>query len=178
MKLIPAGSNQTMTSLDIAELVESRHDNVKRTIERLVSGGIIELPPMEEVKNHLGQTVSVYLVDERSSYIVVAQLSPEFLARIVDRWQKLEKQISIPQDLPGALRLAADQAEEIEKLENKAKADAPFVDFGKTIQKSPKSIKVGDYAKVISKPLGFVVGRNNFFKWLRSEKIVDDRRMP
>ncbi len=80
----------TMTSLEIAELVEKRHDNVKRTIETLANSGVIELPQFEEVKNHLGQTVSVYLVDKRSSYIVVAQLSPEFTARLVDRWQELE----------------------------------------------------------------------------------------
>jgi phage antirepressor YoqD-like protein len=48
-----------MTSLEIAELVESRHDSVKRTIERIASVGSIELPPMVEVKNHLGQKISV-----------------------------------------------------------------------------------------------------------------------
>lgn len=39
-----------MTSLEIAELVEKRHDNVKRTKEALASAGIIELPQIEEIK--------------------------------------------------------------------------------------------------------------------------------
>jgi phage antirepressor YoqD-like protein len=49
---------------------------------------------MEEVSNPgLGpRSIAVYLVDKRSSYIVVAQLSPEFTARLVDRWQELEAQ--------------------------------------------------------------------------------------
>jgi hypothetical protein len=34
--------------------------------------------------------VDVYLVSKRDSYIVVAQLCPEFTARLVDRWQELE----------------------------------------------------------------------------------------
>jgi phage regulator Rha-like protein len=34
----------TMSSSDIAELVESRHDHVKRSIERLAERGVIELP--------------------------------------------------------------------------------------------------------------------------------------
>lgn len=54
--------NPAMSSLEISELVESRHDKVKQSIERLAARGTIQLPPLGEVKNHLGQTVSVYLV--------------------------------------------------------------------------------------------------------------------
>lgn len=49
-----------MTSQEIADLVESRHDSVKRTVERLAERGTIQPPPMEEVKNHQGQVVSAY----------------------------------------------------------------------------------------------------------------------
>lgn len=42
------------------------------------------------------RTTSVYQLDKRSSLIVVAQLSPEFTARIIDRWQELEDQVSKP----------------------------------------------------------------------------------
>lgn len=82
----------TMTSAEIGELVESRHDSVKRTIERLAERGVIQLPPLVDVPNHLGQTVSVYQLEKRDSLVVVAQLSPEFTARLVDRWQELEAQ--------------------------------------------------------------------------------------
>jgi phage regulator Rha-like protein len=100
-----------MSSQEIADLVESRHDNVKIAIERLAARGVIKLPALQEVKNHLGQTVSVYQLEKRDSYIVVAQLSPEFTARLVDRWQELEaKQASaVPQTMAQALRLAAEQ---------------------------------------------------------------------
>lgn len=121
--------NPTMTSQDIADLVESRHDKVKQSIERLAARGTIQLPPLGEVKNHLGQSVSVYQVGKRDSYIVVAQLSPEFTARLVDRWQELENQTRIPQNLPDALRLAADLAEEKLQLENQLAIAAPKVQF-------------------------------------------------
>lgn len=121
--------NPTMTSQDIADLVESRHDKVKQSIERLAARGTIQLPPLGEVKNHLGQSVSVYQVGKRDSYIVVAQLSPEFTARLVDRWQELENQTRIPQNLPDALRLAADLAEEKLQLENQLAIAAPKVHF-------------------------------------------------
>jgi phage antirepressor YoqD-like protein len=102
LMVVEGPSIKRMTSLEISELVESRHDSVKRTIERIASVGSIELPPMVEVKNHLGQSVKVYLLDKRSSLIVVAQLSPEFTARVVDRWQELEAQASAAVD-PSAL---------------------------------------------------------------------------
>ena len=42
---------KTMTSREIAAVVEKRHDNVKRTIEMLVSKGVIESPQTEDFKN-------------------------------------------------------------------------------------------------------------------------------
>lgn len=75
----------TMSSREIADLVESRHDSVKRTIERLQDKGLIQLTPMVEVKNHLSQVVTEYQLIKRDTYVVVAQLSPEFTARLVDR---------------------------------------------------------------------------------------------
>lgn len=93
----------TMSSREIADLVESRHDDVKRSIQRLAEKGIISLPPLAEVKiqrERREETVSVYRFageqGKRDSIIVVAQLSPEFTARLVDRWQELEAQTSKP----------------------------------------------------------------------------------
>lgn len=121
----------TMSSRDIADLVESRHDDVKRSIERLAERGIIQLPPMADVKNHLNQSVSVYLVGKRDSYVVVAQLSPEFTARLVDRWQELEAASNsvIPQSFSDALRLAADLEEEKQRLALELASAAPKVEF-------------------------------------------------
>lgn len=89
----------TMSSLDIAALVGSRHDSVKRAVERLANSGAVTLPPMVE-KPTAGRPTTVYMFEgdkgKRDSIVVVAQLSPEFTARLVDRWQELENQISAP----------------------------------------------------------------------------------
>lgn len=85
--------NPTMTisSLDIATLVESRHDSVKRTIERCVEKGAIDQPPLVDGPKSANQvTIQVYNLEKRDSFVVVAQLSPQFTARLVDRWQELE----------------------------------------------------------------------------------------
>lgn len=91
----------TMSSLEISALVDSRHDNVKRAIERLAASGVISQPPMEDgAKSANGVVTKVYVFGgeqgKRDSIVVVAQLSPKFTARLVDRWQELEKQIAAP----------------------------------------------------------------------------------
>lgn len=94
------GEPITMSSLEISDLVEARHDSVRRTIERLVERDVITVPPMVETPTPGGgKPTKVYLVGKRDSYVVVAQLSPEFTARLVDRWQELEKaQVARPLD--------------------------------------------------------------------------------
>lgn len=89
----------SMTSRDIAELVEKRHDNVKRVINDLYSKSIISTPQIEAVEdiNNLGAAVKreVYVFDaahKRDTFVVVAQLSPTFTAALVDRWSELESQ--------------------------------------------------------------------------------------
>lgn len=89
----------SMTSDDIAVLVGSRHDSVKRTIERLADSGTIALPPMVE-KPTAGRPTTTYVFEgekgKRDSIVVVAQLSPEFTARLVDRWRELEEERQRP----------------------------------------------------------------------------------
>ena len=120
----PNSSNQalSMSSREISELVGIRHDNVKRTIERLANKGTITFPQMEE-KPTDGRPASEYLftgdTGKRDSIIVVAQLSPEFTARLVDRWQELENRtrtntIALPNfsDPAAAARAWAKQYEQ------------------------------------------------------------------
>lgn len=87
-----------MTSQEIADLVQSRHDNVKRTVERLEGSGVIQCPPMEDgIRSANGTVPKLYVFEgeqgKRDCMVVVAQLSPQFLGTVVDRWMYLEKQV-------------------------------------------------------------------------------------
>lgn len=157
-KLLPImnknSSVLTMSSREIADLVESRHDSVKRTIERLQDKGLIQLTPMVEVKNHLGQVVTEYQLIKRDTYVVVAQLSPEFTARLVDRWQELENQQmpQIPQTLSEALRLAADQAEQIERQNLLLEQQRPKVEFVQRYVEAGTTKSLRETAKILKVP--------------------------
>jgi len=117
--LINATPSQTMTSKQIAVVVEKRHDNVKRTIENLADQAVIVRPQIEDeqFKDSMGRnrTESVYVVNERDSYIIVAQLCPEYTAKLVDYWMATKNQVVQPVTLPLTYKealLALVQAEE------------------------------------------------------------------
>ena len=84
----------TMSSREIAELVDKRHDNVKRTIQMLGERGVLGSPQFEEYLDSLGRKATEYSLGKSDSFVVVAQLSPEFTGRVVDRWQELEEQVA------------------------------------------------------------------------------------
>ncbi|KRU67646.1 DNA-binding protein, partial [Pseudomonas aeruginosa] len=152
--VIQQGPVLAMSSREIAALVESRHDNVKRTIERLGEKGVIRFTPSEET-SHAGagaRPVSVYLVDKRDSFVVVAQLSPEFTARLVDRWQELESQLAhgvpaVPTNLADALRLAADQVEKNQALQLVISEQAPKVQALERLSGAAGTMCITDAAK-------------------------------
>lgn len=117
-------NSATMNHLEIAELVHSRDDDVKRSIDRLVGRGVIALPPMAEVakeSNNRSYIKKTYTFSgekgKRDSLIVVAQLSPEFTGAIVDRWIELERQVKEP--VP---QLPTNYIEALEQLIVKEKA--------------------------------------------------------
>jgi phage antirepressor YoqD-like protein len=143
----------TMSSREISDLVESRHADVCRTIERLAAAGAIQgytPTPYTHLQN--GRTYKEYLIGKRDSYVVVAQLSPQFTARLVDRWQELENKTAVPQSLPEALRLAADMAEQNAQLAHKVQQDAPKVAFVNQYVEAGGNKSLRETAKILNMP--------------------------
>ncbi|AYW89744.1 DNA-binding protein [Yersinia pseudotuberculosis] len=152
-----------MTHKEIADLVNKRPDNVKRTIETLAESGVIQLPQIEVCGriNGLGkeQKESVYLFKgeqgRRDSIVVVAQLCPEFTARLVDRWQQLESQVSSPfidpmtaLNDPATMRgLLLGYTEKVLTLQNQVQEMKPDVDALHRIAKSDGGTCISTAAK-------------------------------
>ncbi|WP_454833520.1 phage antirepressor KilAC domain-containing protein [Rahnella aceris] len=124
-----SGKVVTMSSREIADLVQSKHSDVKRSAERLAVGGVLTAPLAQFEFEHNGNRYFEYRFNKRDSLVLVARLSPEFTAAVVDRWQELESKSQLPQSLPEALRLAADLADEKLALESQLALAAPKVEF-------------------------------------------------
>jgi len=95
----------TMSSREIAELTGKQHSKVMDVVGSLVSKGIAKSATLKPVENKQNfQLYNEYFLDKRDSLVLVARLSPEFTAAIVDRWQELEEKQ--PQALPSPKQLA------------------------------------------------------------------------
>lgn len=161
------GDAISMTSLEISDLTGSRHDNVKRTIERLAERGVIQSPPLEEIENKqsLGprnKTMAYVFTGKqgkRDSLIVVAQLCPEFTARIVDRWQELEDVVTKPVDPmvalndPATMRgLLLSYSEKVISLEHQVEEMRPDVEALERIAIADGSLNLTEAAKALQQP--------------------------
>lgn len=149
--LVSVSPNQlTMSSREMADLVEKRHDSVKRTVDTLVNRGVISQPQIVDgPKSANGVHEKQYLIGRRDTYVVVAQLCPEFTARLVDRWQELEQVVAVPQSLSAALRLAADQAELIEQQQAALALAAPKAAFVDQYVECTGSLSFRQVAKLL-----------------------------
>lgn len=178
-KLALAQNGLTMNSKEMAELTEKRHDSVKRTIVTLSQKSLISYPQcVDGIPGANGVAERVYYVNKRDSYVVVAQLSPEFTARLVDRWQELEQGAApkIPQTFAEALRLAADQQEKIQQQAAQLEAAQPALEFvDRYVTATTGSKKFREVAKLLK------AKENEFWSFLEGEKIMyrlRKRQMP
>lgn len=107
---------KTMSSREMAALCKKRHDNTLLVIRDLEKRGLLENSrPQNYVHAQNGQQYVEYLSDKRDSLVIVARLSPEFMAAVIDRWQELEQQAAatLPNffDPVAAARAFADEFE-------------------------------------------------------------------
>ena len=161
-----------ITSLEISEMLGNRHDDVKRSVKRLADKGVIAQPPMADgMKSANGVVTQVYQIDKRSSYIIVAQLSPEFTAALVDRWQALESATvpALPQTMAEALRLAADTMDKLAAAETKLIEDAPKV---KTYNEVMQSNGLHNFREAAGLLPHLKLGSNNLVKELVAKKVL------
>lgn len=166
MNALVNNSALEMTSLQIADLVEKRHDNVKRKIETLINSNVIQCPQIEDIKNHQNRNMEIYVFSgeqgKRDSIVVVSQLCPEFTARLVDRWQELEQQnkkYHIDLSNPHALRRALlDYSEQVIELEAKNTGLERTI---QTITQTRNGVKFQQACKLLN------IKRHVLAKWLK-----------
>lgn len=129
MNNVILAQSQKMSSREIAMLCHKSHDNVLKLVRSLIQGGIVKsTTPHQYVHPQNGQTYTEYLSDKRDSLVIVARLSPEFTAAVIDRWQELENaQPRLPSTYIEALEALLISEKAKLELEAQAKLNAPKV---------------------------------------------------
>ena len=141
----------TMSSREIAELTGKEHKNVIRTVKDLLAAEILDAQ-IEPLKfEYRGQWFDYYELKKRDSLVLVARLSPEFTAHIVDRWQELEKQVkqtNVDLHDPHALRRALlNYTEQVIHLETQKQSLERTID---TITQTPAGVKFQQACKILN----------------------------
>ena len=170
MPIISQFSNaeQSMTSLEIAELVQSRHDKVKQSIERLAERGVIAQPPMGSVVKTINNRdyeteVCIFRNEQgkRDSIVVVAQLCPEFTARLVDRWQELENKVAFDIHNPAHL---------LQAIEIQAKKNIQLTTENQVLTKAIQNITATENGVKFQQACKILnVKQADLAKWLRAK---------
>jgi hypothetical protein len=151
-------------------LCDKRHDNVKRAIDALVERGVIVHPQTEDEQDldAMGRmrTTTVYHLGKRDTLVVVAQLSPEFTARVVDRWQQLEaERAPIDQatllNNPAIMRgLLLSYTEKVLALESEVDSMRDDVAAHERLTKADGSLSITETAKALA------MRPKDLFQWL------------
>lgn len=127
-----SGNVVTMSSREIAELAGKRHDHVIRDIRGMLDalGDDPVLGNVREDKDHRGYTACFHL-DRELTELLLTGYSVPLRLKVIRRLNELEAQRAprVPQTMAEALRLAADQAEQIERQQEALAIAAPKVEF-------------------------------------------------
>ena len=168
MTLRPTSQVPTMSSREIAELVEARHNDVVATIERLFAKGLLRSIRKTRREDTGGRPIEGYDLIERDSHLVVSGYSDEHRARVIDHWQELKAQAApaVPQTMAQALRLAADQAEQLETQREQLALAAPKVEYVDRYVAANGSMGFRQVAKLLK------ANEHEFRAWLQDAKIM------
>ena len=118
MNTLTQNNIKTMSSREIAELCDKRHDHVKRDIEVMLNQLELDIPKFGRIYfDSMNRQQTEYLLDKNLTITLVAGYNAKIRYLIIQRWQELEANANspvIPQSFADALQLAADQARQLE----------------------------------------------------------------
>ena len=187
--LVASPATQTMSSIELVDFINEnrktepgevplpvlRHDHF---LDKVIVVLRKDAPKFRGIYlDSMNREKPCYHFPKREACLMAMSYSYDLQAKVFDRMTALENQqpaFNIPTTLSGALRLAAEQAEQIELLQIQAKADAPKVEFAMAVRNMEGSCLLGVFCKTLTP----TIGRNNFFEWLRQRGVLDDSNLP
>lgn len=156
-KSITIGNTVTMSSREIAELTGKEHRNVIRDIRamrgELEKDGSDLSHEFREDVDARGYAACIHMTREMTELLLTGYSVPLRL-KVIRRLNELERVVTshvpaIPQTLSEALRLAADQAEQIEKQQKALAIAAPKAAFVDQYVEATGSMSFRQAAKLL-----------------------------
>lgn len=172
-------NHQTMTchvmsSREIAELTGKRHDHVMRDIRRMLAELEITTPTFGgSYQDDTGRVLPCFFLDRDLTETLITGYNVKLRHRVIKRLGQLEQQaatsLAIPATFAEALRLAADKAEENERLLGVIQLQAPKVAAIKRLAGAGGAICISDAAKQLQ------ITPSKLFSWLQANRWIFHR---
>jgi Rha family phage regulatory protein len=180
-----------VSSRDIANAFEKRHDNVLRDISNLNCSAEFRLLNFEETSKTVaipkgGRREDKFYLVTRDGFVLLVmgytrEKAMRFKEAYIREFNRMEmalrdKQIiAVPRTLKDALLLAAKLEAEREALEARNREMAPKAEFYDAVARSSTAMDLGRVAKV----LNFIgIGRNNLLAFLRTSGALMPDNVP
>ena len=167
------------SSLQVAETFNKNHRDVLRAIDDLEKDvrNFAQMFLVTDLPDTYGRGRRAYYMN-RDGFTLLAmgftgKKALKFKMQYIEAFNKMEDQIKtggfkIPSTMAEALRLAADQQEQLEVMKPKAI-------FADSVATSHTTILVGDLAKII-KGNGVDTGTRRLFQWMRDNGYLIKRK--
>lgn len=182
MQIIANNEVKTISSLKIAELADKRHDHVMRDIRKMLdaliaSGHIADegLPKFEaSYLNTQGKEQPCFELPLRLAKTLLVKYDTVRAYRVLEYIDALEAKVAsltpiVPQSLPEALRLYADEVEKREAAQKQLTEQAPMVEFAEAVMANGQDLSL----TAAGKELGY--GQKEWFAFLRANKLIAKR---
>ena len=167
-------------SVKVAQVFCKMHKNVLKSIRNLAAQNLAAKSWFHEITylDGRGQTQPMFLMNRDGFSLLAMSLTGEkalqFKVGFIQQFDAMEaalKEIAptrpaIPQTFAEALRLAASQAEQIEKQQKQIEAERPRVLFSQAVETAKQSVLIGELAKIICQN-GVQTGEKRLFAWMR-----------
>jgi len=171
-KLVTIKNKEPVTdSLRISDSFDKRHDHLLRDIDSLKDDvpNFGEMFIESNVPDFYNRTRRIYYMTKDGFALLAmgftGKKAMKFKLQYINAFNQMEEQIktggfNVPTTMSEALRLAANQQDQIEEMK-------PKVLFADSVASSDTSISIGDLAKIL-KQENINIGQNRLFEWLRS----------
>lgn len=160
----------TMTSREIADLTGKRHDNVMQVISSLITAQILTPEIQESIFKHRGNEYKQWVLNKRDSLVLVARLSPEFTAAVVDRWQQLEENLNLEKQRKADRQQARLEAPQMARALQEARA--------RQGKESPSHVYSNDFDMINRIVLGLPAKKFKEAQGLEAEASLRDSLTP
>lgn len=169
-------------SLKVSQVFDKQHKNVLKAIRNLAAQNLAAKNWFFETTyvDVRGQTQPMFIMTRDGFSLLAMGLTGakamQFKIAFIEQFNAMEKVVrqaaqptttpAIPQSFAEALRLAAAQAEQIERQQKQIEVDAPRVLFSQAVETAKQSVLIGELAKIICQN-GVQTGEKRLFAWMR-----------